>query len=91
MPVWKPKAEEDLQGIIDYIAKDKPMAAIELGEMLIEKAALLDINPSLGKKLTKNTHILVAHPNYILIYRVCSETVEILRVKHAKRKFPATR
>lgn len=88
MPVWKPKAEEDLQNVIDYIAKDKPMAAIELGEMLIEKAAVLDMNPNLGKKRTKNTRLLVAHHNYVLIYRVTGGVVEVLRVKHAARRFP---
>ncbi|MGZ5076794.1 MAG: type II toxin-antitoxin system RelE/ParE family toxin [Methylobacter sp.] len=91
MPVWKPKAEEDLQDIIDYIAKDKPRAAIELGDRLIEKAALLDSNPDIGRSRTKNTRVLVAHPHYVLIYRkLDSGTVEILRVKHAKRKFPRT-
>ncbi|MHB1292267.1 MAG: type II toxin-antitoxin system RelE/ParE family toxin [Sulfuricella sp.] len=33
-------------------------------------------------------HILVAHPNYLLIYRIQGETIEILRVKHALQQWP---
>lgn len=65
------------------------MAAIELGDALIEKAGLLDQNPMqerVGR--VKGTRELVAHPNYIFIYRVVSKTVEVLRIKHAAQKWP---
>lgn len=31
---------------------------------------------------------IVAHPNYIVIYRVSMQAVEILRVLHARRQYP---
>lgn len=34
------------------------------------------------------TREAVAHPNYILIYRVTTQAVEILAVVHARREYP---
>ncbi len=34
------------------------------------------------------TRELVAHPNYIVIYRVTPEHVEIVRVLHARQQYP---
>jgi len=89
VPIWKPTAIADRKSITAYIARDNPMAAIEMGDMLIEKAAQLDQHPRLGRiGRVKGTRELVAHPNYILIYRIVGKVVEVLRVKHAARKWP---
>jgi addiction module RelE/StbE family toxin len=75
--------------IIAYIAQDKPRAAIELGDLLMEKAGLLDLYPLLvlaGR--VKGTRELTVHPNYILIYRLVDDAVEVLRVKHAAQQWP---
>lgn len=89
MPLWKPAAIADRKRITAYIAQDNPWAAIEMGDMLMQKAAQLDQDPALGRiGRVKGTRELVAHPNYILIYRIVGKTVELLRVKHAARKWP---
>ena len=36
------------------------------------------------------TRELVAHPNYIVVYRVRGEDVQVLTVMHTARKFPAS-
>lgn len=89
MPLWKPAAIADRKSITTYIAQDNPRAAIEIGDMLIQQAAQLDQHPRLGRVgRVKGTRELVAHPNYILIYRVVGKTAEILRVKHAAQRWP---
>ena len=91
MPLWKPIAIADRKRITAHIAKDSPRAAIELGDMLILKAVQLDQNPMQGRiGRVKGTRELVAHPNYIVIYRVIGKSAEVLRVKHAAHKWPAT-
>ena len=89
MPTWKPAAIADRKRIIAYIAQDKPRAAIELGDLLMEKAGLLDLYPLLGPvgRVT-GTRELTVHPNYILIYRLVDDAVEVLRVKHAAQQWP---
>jgi len=32
---------------------------------------------------------IVAHPNYIILYRVTATSVEIINVVHARRQFPS--
>jgi toxin ParE1/3/4 len=89
VPVWKPTAIADRKSITAYIAQDNPMAAIEMGDMLMQKAAQLDQHPKLGRTgRVTGTRELVVHPNYILIYRIVGESVEVLRVKHAAQKWP---
>ncbi len=89
MPLWKPAAIADRKSITAYIAQDNPQAAIEIGDLLMHKAAQLDQRPALGRiGRVKGTRELVAHPNYILIYRIAGKAVEVLRVKHAARKWP---
>lgn len=89
MPVWRPTAIADRKSITAYIAQDNPRAAIELGDMLMQKAEQLDQHPMLGRAgRVKGTRELVAHPNYILIYRIVGKAVEVLRVKHAAQKWP---
>lgn len=89
MPLWKPAAIADRKHIIEHIAKDNPRAAIEIGDMLIQKAEQLDQHPMLGSVGRVNgTRELVLHPNYILIYRLVAKAPEVLRVKHAAQQWP---
>lgn len=87
--VWRPLAEADLEGIVDYISRDNPLRAEEFGQELREKVLTLAEHPKLGRKgrpgLPAWLRELVVHKNYIVFYRVLEEssTVEVLRVRHA--------
>ena len=89
MPLWKPGAIADRKRITQYIAENNPRAAIEMGDMLMQKAEKLDQHPMLGRVgRVKGTRELVVHPNYLLIYRIVAKVPEVLRVKHAAQKWP---
>jgi toxin ParE1/3/4 len=89
VPVWKLAAVADRKRITEYIAQDKPRAAVALGDLLMERAAQLDRHPLLGRTgRVPGTRELVVHPNHILIYRVVGDAVEVLRVKHAAQMWP---
>ena len=65
------------------------IAAIEFSDLLIQQAAQLDGNPMLGRVGRVNgTRELVAHPNYISVYRLVGNVAEVLRVKHTSQKLP---
>lgn len=86
---WRPLAEDDLNGVVDYIAADKPDRAANFAVELRAKAEGLRMNPKAYRKgRMEGTHELVAHPNYIIIYRIVGQTVEVLRVKHASQHWP---
>ena len=91
---WRPKASEDLRGIVRYIAQDNPTRARTFGKALRERVQLLAHQPLLGHEgrpgLPAGVREMVLHPNYIAFYRVLDEarTVEILRIKHAAQQTP---
>ena len=89
---WKPLAVEDRERIMAYIAEDNPVAAFELDEEIDAKVEQLVQRPELyrvGRK--RGTREMVVRPNYLVIYRVQGDVVEILRVKHAAEQWPPAR
>lgn len=90
--VWTRPAREDRQAIREYIAADNPSAALDLDELLSEKAARLVDHPGLGRPgRLPGTRELVAHKNYILIYDLAGDLVRVLRILHAARQWPPAR
>lgn len=91
---WRPKAREDLRGIVQYIGKDNPTRARSFGQELRDKTLPLAQHPRFGRAgrpgLPDYVRELVAHRNYIVFYRVLDDAgiVEILRVKHAAQQMP---
>ena len=87
--VWREEAREDLRGIIRYIAERNPPAAEKLN-LQIEACAdrLLDHPHMYRPGRAPNTREAVAHPNYILIYQVDADSVEIVSVVHSRRRYP---
>ena len=86
---WKKQAQADLFAIVDFISDDNPEAAQALKNEIEEKAEKLREFPDLYKPGRKRgTREMVAHKNYIVIYRVTHNTIEVLRVKHAAQQWP---
>ena len=89
---WRPAAEADRDGIIDYIAKDDPVAAIDLGDAIDRRVAELPQQPKLYRMgRVRGTREMVVHPNYIVVYRIVRGEIEILRVLHSAQEWPPTR
>jgi len=91
LPVeWSPFARRDLAEIQYYIEQDSPAAAENLRRSIEESVeTLLPIMPHafrLGR--ITGTREYVVHPNYIVVYRVDSDAIRILRVVHGRRLFP---
>lgn len=88
---WKVQAEEDLIQIAEYIEQDSPDSADKLVADIDAKTLRLREHPNLyrpGRK--RGTRELVAHENYIVVYRVLTseKKIEILRVLHAAQQWP---
>ncbi|MCK9367492.1 MAG: type II toxin-antitoxin system RelE/ParE family toxin [Metallibacterium scheffleri] len=86
---WSAKALDELDAIAAYIALFNPAAAEEL-QALIEASVLpLSEHPYLYRAgRVAGTRELVVHPNYIVIYRVLADPIEIIGVLHAHREYP---
>jgi toxin ParE1/3/4 len=86
---WTVRASENLDTILKYIHQDNPMAAQAFLAEALKKIKHLEEFPLMGRAgIVPQTREFVVHKNYIVHYRVKDECVEILRVLHARRKFP---
>lgn len=87
--VWRASALADLTTIIGYIAERNLLAAEELQVAIENCAERLPEHPFLYRTgRVDDTREAVVHPNYILIYRVGADTVEIVSVIHARQQYP---
>ncbi len=89
---WLRKALLNLDHEASYIALDNPKAAAELVIHLRDNVLILGDQPNLGRpgRIPGTRELVVTKFPYILPYRVRNETVEILRVFHTARKWPAS-
>lgn len=91
--IWSPRALDSLQGIVSRISQDNLLAAVEMGDRLVDKSQLLGSFPELGaifKELGRGDVRELAVPPYRLIYRVQLELqrVTILVAWHGARQEP---
>ncbi|WP_374956432.1 type II toxin-antitoxin system RelE/ParE family toxin [Sphingomonas sp. PP-CE-3G-477] len=87
--IWRPKAVEDATTILDYIADRNRDAAERLSTSIAACADRLADHPFMYRPgRADGTREAVVHPNYLLIYRVVSGTIEIVNVVHARQNYP---
>lgn len=84
-------ARQDLLSIWEYIADDNPTAADRVLDTLDKKMALLAEHPFLGPArpdIAPDLRYLVSD-NFVVLYRVLPDVVEIVRVLHGARNLTA--
>jgi addiction module RelE/StbE family toxin len=86
---WGSRALRDVEAIIGYISDRNAPAAERLLGIIENAAEQLAAHPYLHRPgRVAGTREAVVHPNYLLIYRVGAETVEVLAVVHARQQYP---
>lgn len=87
--LWTASAENTLDLIVSYIADDDIDAALALDNLLRSAAKELAQFPLIGRPGRVNgTRELIVHPNYILVYGIVSDTIQIISVLHAAQHYP---
>lgn len=87
--IWRASARADLAAIIRYIAEHDIPAARRLKSHLESVVLPLAEHPYLycpGR--VPGTRELVAHSNFILVYRVKADCVEVVSVLHSRQEYP---
>ena len=92
--IFSPQALADLEAAVRFIAGENPVAAVRVGNALIDRAAILENFPLLGSPYHKRPGVrkLVSRP-YILFYRFREQNnfVDILRFWHGAQQEPDLR
>jgi addiction module RelE/StbE family toxin len=83
---WTKTALQSVDEIAGYIAKDNRTRASSFVLELQDAVTKLQAHPGMARAgRVPGTRELVLHKNYIAIYRVRGDNVEILRLHHAAR------
>ena len=86
---WSEEATTDLVEIIDYIEQRNASAAQSLISAIVQSAENLPLMPYLfrpGRLAGTREHVV--HPNYIVVYQVGTDVIDILRVLHSRQQYP---
>ena len=75
--------------IIDYIEQRNAAVAQNLYAAIVQSAENLPLMPYLFRPgRVPGTRELVVHPNYIVVYQVGSDAIDILRILHSRQQYP---
>jgi addiction module RelE/StbE family toxin len=75
--------------ILDYIEQRNATAAQNLHAAIVQSAENLPLMPYLFRPgRMPGTRELVVHPNYIVVYQVGSDVIDILRILHSRQQYP---
>jgi addiction module RelE/StbE family toxin len=90
---WTRRALSQLAEAQDYISQDNPIAAREVGERVHAALELLLIQPEMARpgRIAGTREWVVGHTPYFLVYRIREDTLQVLRVIHGERDWPAGR
>ncbi len=80
-------AARDLEGIVDYIALDNPVAAENVYRGIVRAAERLTEFPALGRpgRHPATRELSISNLPYLIVYEVSAEAVIILAVFHTSR------
>jgi toxin ParE1/3/4 len=85
---WTTLASDDLRRITRRIRRNNPTAARRVAKTLYDSAMSLDTMPNRGRGgRTAGPREFVVAP-FIIVYRVKTEAVEILRIYHSAQDWP---
>jgi toxin ParE1/3/4 len=90
---WSDAALEDLISLRDHISKDNPAAAKKMALAIIQSVETnLPDHPQMGRsgRVVGTRELVISNTPYVVPYRIRSGVIEILRVYHGARKWPAS-
>ncbi|MEK7343906.1 MAG: type II toxin-antitoxin system RelE/ParE family toxin [Pseudomonadota bacterium] len=87
--IWRPKAQQDARNILDYISDRNPAAALRLADLFEQTAEKIADHPYMHRPgRVTDTREAIVTPNYILIYRVVGDRIEVINIKHTRQQYP---
>jgi addiction module RelE/StbE family toxin len=89
--VISPEAAQDLAEIVDYLLEQNPPAAQVVLDRIRDHVFRLADMPHLGRpgRVPGTRELVVPNTPFVVPYQVVGATLEILRVYHGARRWPA--
>ena len=89
--IWSPLAIDRVAEIAQYIALDSPNSAQKWVDSIFQVVERLERFPKSGRvvpEIMQDDFREIIHGNYRIIYRLQSESVSILTVRHGRQILP---
>jgi toxin ParE1/3/4 len=89
---WTEQATQQLEAIAEYISVSSPVYAEQVVERIVVRLRQVQEYPESGRLVPEAPNVDIrelVEPPYRLIYRVRSETVEILAIVHGRQDLPS--
>lgn len=89
--LWSPLAMDRASEIAEYIAQDKPSAAVKWIDTVFSKVEQLKSAPEIGRlvpEIRNNQFRELIYGNYRIIYRIEKKQISILTIRHGKQILP---
>ena len=86
---WTARALDRFDDLMQAIAEVNPTAAEALAARIESSVLPLSEHPyRFQQGRVPSTREVVAHPNYIIVYRVLAACIEVTNVLHSRQKYP---
>lgn len=87
---WLPQALQDFTEIVDYLAADNPVAALEQGDEIQSQIKRLLDTRHIGRpgRVRGTRELVIVRTPYVVAYRIKNNTIHILRILHGSRLWP---
>jgi len=88
---WLDSAVDDLEAVFRYVSADNQQAAKHLIQQLLDVTEQLETFPMSGRQVPRSADTSLRQlsvQNYLIVYRVAGELVEVAMVYHGARRPP---
>lgn len=87
---WSVFALTDRLAIFDYFEPDSLRSAIAIDDRIEAEVERLATMPGMGRpgRVPRTRELVISGTPYIAAYRICGDTVRILRVLHGAQRWP---
>lgn len=87
---WTDGAVEDVRSAHDYLDAENPKAAWEAVDRIMSAVERLQQFPHMGRsgRVEGSRELVVTGSPFVVAYRLRGESVQVLAVLHAARKWP---
>jgi addiction module RelE/StbE family toxin len=86
---WRFEARADLTSIVRFIANENPSAARRIRNLIEASVLPAAEHPYLYRAgAVAGTREIIAHPNYVVVYQVTAERIEVVNVLHVRQEYP---
>ena len=87
--IWEADAELQFLNLLDFVGERNAAAAIRLKSLIDDALRRTCQFPESGRPgRVSGTRELIVHPNYVVVYQITPNAIDVIRLLHARQRYP---